>query len=189
MTTTLGIDVARFGNDRTAIAIQTNNHLHTLITIRQTDLVTQAESIKTITASYPDLKTINVDDTGVGGGLTDILRADLGGKVHAVNYAARPPAKYAEHYPDTASALWFHFQRLLRDELVSISPDLPHLDSLTRELTSREWEFTSDRGRIRVGKKGEVKAVLGRSPDLADAVLLAFWEGLVLSPEFYDVGV
>lgn len=189
MTTTLGVDVARYGTDRTAIAIQTDGYLHALHTITKGDLVTQAHQITTLAAQYPNLAAINVDDTGVGGGLTDILKAEHGPMVRAVNYGAKPHQPHSLHYVNTATALWFIFRDKLQNATISISPDLPHLTELTRELTSQEWDFADGGSKLKIKSKGEVKAELGRSPDLADAVLLAFWDAPALTPEFYDVGV
>ena len=50
---------------------------------------------------------------------------------------------------------------------------LPRDDGLLSELASVRYKITG-RGQVRVEPKDEMRKRLGRSPDLADAVVLAF---------------
>ncbi len=70
------------------------------------------------------------------------------------------------------AAAWWHLRDLLNPEsgsAVALPPD----DLLTAELTAPRWEVTST-GKIKLEKKQEVVARIGRSPDSADAVVMAF---------------
>lgn len=53
-------------------------------------------------------------------------------------------------------------------------------DDALQELTESQYEIIDSRGRVKVEAKDMVHARLGRSPDRADALLMAFWEGDVL---------
>jgi hypothetical protein len=56
--------------------------------------------------------------------------------------------------------------------------DLENVDDDTlQELTESNYQIIDSRGRVKVEAKVDVSARLGRSPDRADALLMAFWEG------------
>lgn len=165
---TFGIDVARYGNDRTVLAIKKGNTLIDLKSWQNKSLTDSARIIQAQAAKHKPV-LINIDDTGVGGGLTDILRSQ-GLPVSAINYARKAKNKI---YPNVASELWFDFAANLK--AYAISPKINDLAALQYELTSREWEITPSNQR-KVQSKSDYKSDGNRSPDLADAVLLAFYQ-------------
>jgi hypothetical protein len=50
-------------------------------------------------------------------------------------------------------------------------------DEVLQELTESHYDIIDSRGRIKIEPKMLVNARLGRSPDRADALLMAYWEG------------
>jgi hypothetical protein len=109
---------------------------------------------------------INVDDTGVGGGVTDRLR-HLGANANAVNFGSSASNK--KKYPDIISEMWFCLAEQIKDI------GLPHNTELQAELSSRYYKFTADERR-KVESKDEYRKRTGkRSPDLADAVILCYY--------------
>ena len=106
-----------------------------------------------------------VDDGGVGGGVTDTLRR-LGAKVIPINFgsASTQPKKYG----NLATEMWFEFPI---DEV-----SLPDDEDLMDELSERRYDY--DKMEVKtVEKKSEFKKRFGRSPDKADALLMAFYTG------------
>lgn len=179
--TTLGIDVARYGNDRTAIAIVTGRHLENLVSWNHASITDSAERIRAIANRYhPTL--INVDDTGVGGGLTDILTSQHL-PVRGINYAQS--AKRPDLYPNVASELWFDFADQLGE--ITISPHIDVLPELLTELSTRGWSLNSRNLRQVQAKKTWKETEQAGSPDLADAVLLAFYKPAVMPS--WDVAI
>lgn len=174
-TTTLGCDIARYGTDRTAVAIRKGLHLIDIISWTNSSLTHTSDRIQQIAAQY-NADKILVDDTGVGGGVTDILEKK-GLNVIGINFASN--AKQRDKYPNVASELWFDFANIINT--VSINPDMTELPNLTQELTTRGWQFDS-RGRRMIQAKKDYKSEQDhRSPDLADSVLLAFYEPPTIS--------
>ena len=130
--------------------------------------------IETYAAQYHPTY-INVDDTGVGGGLTDILRAK-GLSVSGINYGAK--AKEPSKYPGVSDELWFDFAEQLPH--ITINKDLPDRTALFQELSTREWHI-NDRNLREVQKKRDYKKAQNTgSPDLADSVLLAYYRPAVM---------
>jgi hypothetical protein len=111
--------------------------------------------------------SIVIDDTGVGGGVTDQLRAE-GFTVTAFNAgsAAKRPAKF----PNRRSEQWFEAAAQMSDI------DLDDDEQLAADLTSPRYTFDMKMRQV-VEKKEETKKRLGRSPDRADAVLLTLAAG------------
>ena len=167
--TILGVDVARYGTDRTAVAVNRGGTLTDLITWTGASITDSARRVATIATQHQPLTAIHVDDTGVGGGLTDCLK-DMGLPVEGVNFAAK--ASDPLKWPNIASELWFHFADIL--PTISINPDLTHRTELITELTSREWQINA-RNQREISSKQKFKNDGHRSPDLADAVLLAYY--------------
>jgi phage terminase large subunit len=160
--TEIGVDVARFGDDKTVIIRRVG-----MSVVQQKELSgadTQLVAREVWDIAHRDKKVkIKVDDTGVGGGVTDKLK-DLGANVIPVNFGAVPsdPVKYTS----VADEMWFDFP--LAEACI---PDDPQL---FEELAGREYEYTSKEQR-KIESKKDFKKRLGRSPDHADALLLCFY--------------
>lgn len=167
--TTFGVDVARYGNDRTALTIKKGNRIETLESWTHASIVDTVERIR-FRASQHQPIDIRVDDTGVGGGVTDLLKI-YGLPVTGINYAGKAKD---QQYPNIASELWFDFATMLPQ--LSINPQLADLPKLTTELTTRKWHITS-RNQRQIESKQDYKDSMNLgSPDLADSLLLACYE-------------
>lgn len=159
----IGVDVARFGDDETCIAIRTGDVIQPLITWRKCDLMTTCGRIVGLAKKYPDA-IINVDDDGVGGGVTDRLREVLSNKIIGRHNGGRPRDN---HYGNFATESWFALKELLTaDELT-----LPQDEELIAQLTTRRYTLTSA-DKLILEPKSEFKKRYHRSPDRADAVVL-----------------
>lgn len=166
---TFGVDVARYGSDRTALTIKKGNRIETLESWTHSSIVDTAERIR-LRASQHQPIGIRIDDTGVGGGLTDLLKT-YGLPVTGINYASKAKD---QQYPNIASELWFDFATMLPQ--LSINPQLADLAKLTTELTTRKWHITS-RNQRQIESKQDYKDTMNLgSPDLADSLLLACYE-------------
>lgn len=178
---TFGVDIARYGEDRTALAIKQGSTITRLIDWRHASITETANRIATYAEEYKPL-SINLDDTGVGGGVTDIL-SDHRLPVRGINYAAQ--AKQPNLYPNVASELWFDFASQLPK--LSINPRLENLSDLIQELSTREWKINA-RNQRQVQSKGDYKNQNETgSPDLADAVLLCCYQPAIMPS--WDVSI
>ncbi len=119
---------------------------------------------------------IKVDDTGVGGGVTDLLLSG-GYNVEGVNFAQS--AVNSDKYPNWISEAWFHLQSVI-DEI-----ELPNDTDLLQELTARTWNIDK-KGKRAVEGKGEYKKRGNRSPDLADACILCYYTPPKPEPIVYE---
>lgn len=171
----VGADVARMGNDRSEFVMRKGYKeikRQTFQKLRLTDLADRLEEFvefkKNITLPNGQVELgtlIKIDDTGVGGGLTDIM-IERGYNVMAINFGSK--ATDSDKYPNLISEAWFYMQTIL-DE-ISIKDDR----ELLGELSNREWAMDS-KGKRGVESKDSYKKRGYRSPDKADATILCFY--------------
>ena len=109
---------------------------------------------------------IKVDDTGVGGGVTDILQSRRFNVV-PINFQGEPNDK--NKYPDTISEMWFGAASIIAEIAC------PPIDRLKVELVNRRYLPLDKKGRRLVEKKDDYKKRGHVSPDMADAFLLTFY--------------
>ena len=161
----MGVDVARFGDDRSVITIVKGHKVLPQVIVRGMDTQELAKKVYDLFLEHR-AETVNVDVIGVGGGVVDALNA-IGCPVNGVNVAE--PAWDSDKFANRkAEGWWVVRQRLLDGDL-----SLPNDKDLERELMcSYRYNLT---GHIVIQPKEEVKKVLGRSPDLADSLVLALF--------------
>lgn len=160
----IGVDVARMGSDRTVFAkrkgLKTLEH-KIFNKMRTPEICDALEHF----VHYDKSVEIKVDDTGVGGGVTDEMMK-RGYRVIAINFGGSPMDK--DKYPNMISEAWF--------QLAEIMPtiQLPFDSDLLMELSTRQWKQDT-RGRRAVESKNEYKKRGFRSPDIADAFIICYY--------------
>jgi len=160
-----GIDVARFGSDRTVLLKRQGNVVIGYKHWSGEDLMgTVGKIVHEARIDKPAI--IAVDSIGVGGGVADRLR-ELGFNCIDVNVSETVALnQQANRLRDE---LWLNCKEWLETRAVKIPKD----DDLRAELIGPTYGFTSN-GRIKVEGKAEMKRRGMRSPDLADALCLTF---------------
>lgn len=158
----VGADIARFGADRTVFIKREGMQVTDIKILAKKDTQEVARRL----ADFAEGGKIMVDDTGVGGGVTDKLK-DLGCKVVPINFGRA--ARNKKKYPDIISEMWFNMADVLKDS------GMPNNKELLTELSSRHYKYTPDERR-KVESKEEYKKRTGRrSPDIADAMILCYY--------------
>lgn len=163
-----GLDVARFGDDRTALAKRQNNALlEPIRSWRNLDTMQTAGRVMQEYENSPKKpETILVDVIGIGAGVVDRLK-EMGLPVFGVNVAERPSSK--DRFMRYRDELWFEG----RDWFESRDCVMPNDAELIGELTTVKYEVLST-GKVQVNSKEKMKREGLVSPDLADAFLLTF---------------
>lgn len=173
--TSLGVDVARGGKDDTTIAPLYGTWFDEIIAYPGEQSPNGQVVRDQVMAHYKYPAKIGIDVVGVGGSPYDFLTANYLLEVHAINAGA------GGHGTDTSGTLKFANMRArmfwkLREALdpnSGLDIALPPSRQLRRELTAMRYSIPKKI--IRIEKKEDIKKRLGRSPDMADAVALA-WE-------------
>lgn len=170
----VSVDPARFGDDRTVLVVrQGRNLLHIEIHSKQGTMQTVGQA-RNLRKKY-NAKGIWVGVAGFAG-IADRLK-ELGEYVVEVSEGAEAPKqKPGEEFQPhlIRDHMWYEGMKWLRDEQPSFAGVDPEIaEDLAGELASIKYTFDSS-GRLKVESKDEVKKPkrLGRSPDLADGVLI-----------------
>jgi len=168
--TVWGVDVARYGFNRTALAKrQGPKLLEPLKYWAQKDLMSTVGLIKTEwdnTEKEKKPSKIVVDVVGLGAGVVDRLK-ELELPVVGIN--ACEVSSMNEKYPKMRDELWF----AARDWFNEKACDIPEDQVLISELAGPRYKVLSN-GKIRVETKDEMKARGLESPDGGDAFTLTF---------------
>ncbi|MBR2818213.1 MAG: hypothetical protein IKE60_26360 [Reyranella sp.] len=171
-----GIDVGRFGQDRTVLVKRRGN---VVIDIQWWARKDTAESAALINAQAeqdrPD--EICIDTIGIGGGVADSLRTTFKrSNVYDVNVSEATSVNTSTY--KLRDDLWWQLRDWLATKSVRLFPN----DLLIEELKAPTYSYTLSSGKIVVLSKDLMKKTLGRSPDFADALCMTFaGQGALLS--------
>ena len=163
----LGVDVARYGSDARAFSWIADGLLTSQVEYHGLATTETAGRIVAELQRRPDL-AVAIDDTGVGGGVTDAVR-EQGWEPLAVNFGAA--AAERDYYANRGSEIYQALADALETGRLHVSSALPTRDTLSGQLTAVTYRVGSD-GRRRVQKRGTTPNA--PSPDLADSLALAW---------------
>jgi len=177
-----GVDVARFGGDRTTVTQRTPRKAFMLAVWKDIDLMESASKIKDMYDKLPLSErpsTILVDDIGMGSGVLDRLR-QLGLPARGVNVAESAAMK--DKYSRARDELWWKAREWFQGKNVSLRP--PKTDArddpdavLHSELVMPKYGYT-ETGKIRIEGKASMRRRVNFSPDVADSFIITFAEDL-----------
>lgn len=165
-----GLDVARFGSDRTVLVKRVENA--TLGKHKAWSGMDTMQTAGRIFVEWNDTppeerpENIFIDLIGIGAGVHDRLQ-ELQLPVVGVNVAEEASA--SDQYMRLRDELWFKGRKWLERKHCKLYPD----ETLIAELSLPKYKITST-GKLQVESKDDMKKRYPRSPDVADAFLLTF---------------
>ena len=170
----IAVDVARYGSDSSIISMRKGLKMIDLKEYKNISLVELCGHIEVMAGNNHDM-TIKVDETGVGGGVVDILQGRGYRNVIGINFGSKP--QDTDKFADLPSEMWCTFP--ISD--VSLLND----SGLFHELTDRRFSY-DHKARRQVESKDSYKARNGgKSPDKADSVLMLYYEPKINRPMLY----
>jgi len=170
--TVWGVDVARFGGDRSAIAKRQGNVLlEPIKTYQGRDLMEMAGIVMAEYEACPYMlrpTAIYIDAIGIGAGLADRLR-ELDMPAIAISVSESPSLK--DRFNRLRDELFWNAREWFEGRDVKMPDD----STLMQELSGIRYKYLSS-GKLKVEGKDEMKKRGQRSPDVADAFVLTFAE-------------
>ena len=158
----LGVDVARYGSDRSVIQKRQGLVAYEPKIFNDIDNMTLAGMVaQEVNEWEPDAVFI---DAGRGEGVIDRLR-QLGYFITEVNFGGKP---LSPTYNNKRSEMWDNIRIWLDD-----GGALPNHTDLKTDLCVPLYKFDSG-NRLQLESKDDIKKRGGRSPDLGDALALTF---------------
>ncbi len=160
----LGVDVARFGDDRSVLQPRQGKVAFVPKVFRNLDTMQLAGQVATFIRAW-DPDAVFIDQTGIGAGVVDRLR-QLGFPVIGIDNGQG--AIDAEQFLNRRAEMWWKLA-----EWVKAGGCIPDDAELLGELVAPTYKFTPD-NRLQLESKADLKKRGLPSPDKADALSLTF---------------
>ena len=167
----LGIDVARFGSDKTIFIIRYGSKIVLIKKTGKEDTMQTAGKGANFIKEH-NISKAKIDVIGVGSGVADKLREDFGDKIIDVNVADK--STDVENYSNLRAQLFWE----LRQRFLDGDVDLPDDEELTGQLSNIKYKYNS-KGQLVIESKEDMKKRGLPSPDCADALMLAFYSPVI----------
>ena len=161
-----GLDVAEFGSDDSAIVVRAGPQVLYMETWHGNDVMSTAGRAKAIASRYGAM--IQVDE-GFGNSVRARLQ-ELDYPCYGVHFGAS--ADDTEHFINKRAEMFWGLRERFYDGDISISQS-PETDRLVGELTALKYKYSSS-GKLQIESKADMRKRGVPSPDLADALALAF---------------
>jgi hypothetical protein len=180
---TYGVDVARFGLNRTVrTLIAGNQFLWSKATSQEDTVETATRVIADINRYEPAMTQIDV--TGIGGGVVDQVRRQLGPKIAVIGVNNGGQAVNPLKYINRAAEMYWQVREAFENDAIGFNMDDPEsVDELINDLNRPTYMYQRNtklvvdkyglpRGTSEYGLDTETRAA--KSPDRGDSFVLAF---------------
>lgn len=174
----LGVDIARYGSNRSVICKRIGYHCPGFIAWHGRDTVKSADNVARCADEF-EPNEIRIDDVGVGGGTVDIL-ISRGYQIIPVNNgsAAYEKDKYINLRAETNMAV----RERYKHHEISLDKSVRDDTTLVAEGTTLKFLFGGVGARLKIESKEEyINRMRGNSPDFWDAHVLAFGDPFAIT--------
>ena len=164
----LGIDVARYGGDRTVFIVRQGKKILRKEIIYKSDLMTVvARGSIIMDEENIEAEEVSIDDIGSGGGVVDRF-IEKRYKVNGVNVGST--ADDEDHFYNIRAEAGWRMREWIKDA------DIPREDDYL-EIANIKYKWRSDKkGQLQLEAKEDMKKRGLDSPDVFDALMLTFTE-------------
>jgi hypothetical protein len=174
--TIVGVDVARFGDDRSVILVRRGGTIVETRVYREIDTVRLAGFVCEVADTYrSDQPTLFVDAVGIGAGVVDQCRA-RGYAVQEVQ--AGGAAQDPMHFANKRAEMWHRTREWLTTR-GCLDPQAATTRELCTDLQAPEYGY-DNQGRLQIETKASMKSRGLVSSDVADALVHTFCEPVAL---------
>lgn len=175
----IGVDPARFGDDKTAIIRRRGRAAYGLETYEKRSTMEIAGIVHTLIQEEGPAQ-VAVDVGGLGAGVVDRLH-ELGHTEVVVPINFGSSAIDSNRYVNRRAEMWFTMAQWFNGTLPVMIPDS---DELHTDLTGPTYKYDSV-SRRKLESKEEIRKRIGRSPDSGDCLALTFAEPVKVKDESY----
>jgi len=170
----IGHDVAGEGNDDSATFVVRGHDILEVHLHQGKDDFYQADFLYELYRKYQPME-INIDTIGIGRSVYSLLKAK-GCQVARPIVVSKKATKHRDRYPLLRDQFYFNLRDEFKEGKISFTmkKGVKHFPQLRRELVATGFKAL-EQGYHKVHPKSSIKEKLnGKSPDLADALMLAF---------------
>jgi phage terminase large subunit len=166
-------DIARFGSDKIVIGVWSGFRLIQIVVLSKIGVDETAKKIKDL-ATYHKVPISNIicDEDGVGGGVVDILKCK-----GFVNNSKPIKEKGKDvQYQNLKTQCYFHLAEVIGKAEMHIEVSKLEIDqAIIEELEQVKRDKIDEDGKLQIISKDKIKAILGRSPDFSDMLMMRMW--------------
>jgi hypothetical protein len=113
-------------------------------------------------------QNVIVDSDGVGGGISDLLRA--------TNFVNNSRPLHEQNFTNLKSQCYIKLSEMFRENKISLNILEPAVvEDLTQELLAIKLKDVDKDNKVGVMSKDDMKRILGKSPDLSDALMMRMY--------------
>jgi hypothetical protein len=166
----MSVDVARFGADRSVVVIWSGLVVLDIKVYSKLSTTELSTEIRDLIRSHGiHINNVIVDTDGVGAGVGDQLKG-------CVNFVNNSSPLHGQNFTNLKSQCYVKLAEQFKEGKVSINlMDPTTVDELTQELLSVKLKDIDKDNKVGVQSKDEMKKVLGKSPDLSDALMMRMY--------------
>lgn len=168
-TTFLSVDVARLGNDSTVIAVWRGLECIKILKVQGKTTDQVALLVKELEREYGVIRqNIVVDTDWLGAGVADQLR----GCYNFHNASSPIKTEQEERFGNLKTQCYFKLREKAEKREIRINADGEIKDTLSQELENIMLKNPENDWKVLLESKEELKRRIGRSPDIADAIMM-----------------
>lgn len=180
-------DVARYGSDRTVISLWKGLLCEKIIIKEKQGVDVTASDIKELAKeNFVPFSNILIDDDGIGGGVTDILRGTKGFNANSsaieINLTQTMYQQGAgvtkfikENYRNLKTQCSYKLAEYVNNHKIAVKLEGKDRELLVAELEQIKRKDPDKEGRLEIEPKDKVKEILGRSPDISDVLMMRMY--------------
>ena len=165
----ISVDVARFGSDRSVAVVWSGLVVLEIYIYTKLSTVELSSEIKELIGKYGvHPSNVIVDSDGVGGGVADQIRG--------TNFVNNSSPLHNQNFSNLKSQCYVKLSELFKEGKISLNILEPSItDELTQELLAVKLKDVDKDNKVAVQSKDDMKKVLGKSPDLSDALMMRMY--------------
>jgi len=164
------VDVARFGDDRSVVMIWVGLALiscHIYRKVSTTELSSEIKDLMKFHGIHP--QQVIIDSDGVGGGVAD--------QIKGTNFVNNGRPLHEQNFTNLKSQCYIKLSEMFKEGKISINLLEPSVvEDLTQELLAIKLKDIDKDNKVGVMSKDEMKRILGKSPDLSDALMMRMYQ-------------
>jgi hypothetical protein len=165
----ISLDVARFGSDRSVAVVWVGLVVTEVFVYTKLSATELSSEIRELIAKYGvHPKNVIIDADGVGGPVSDILKG--------TDFVNNSRPLHEQNFSNLKSQCYVKLSELFKEGKISLNIIEPAvIDELTQELLSIKLKDVDKDNKVAVQSKEEMKKILGKSPDLSDALMMRMY--------------
>jgi phage terminase large subunit len=165
----ISVDVARFGSDRSVAIVWSGLVILEVFIYTKLSTTELSSEIRELIAKYGvHPNNVIVDSDGVGGGVADQIRG--------TNFVNNSRPLHEQNFSNLKSQCYVKLSELFKEGKISLNiMDPATIDELTQELLAVKLKDVDKDNKVQVQSKDDMKKILGKSPDLSDALMMRMY--------------